>query len=268
MNKQIDHIVFCCNDGYFYPFLTVVYSISKHYNKKRTINFHLLYKCNNISRLSISIATQFINSCGHIFTPHEIRRETDFNRTISRITEETFFRYFIAETIPCKKALYLDADILVRKDISSLFEIDISNSLIAGVDDPFIKSIDYLKSNDAFSEHDNYFNAGVLLINCEKFRSDNLIDKIVSTSLKYQDTFEYQDQDVLNHACWPEITWLNESYNLTSASFGKKYSKIKDPHIVHWTGPNKPWDAKCERTIFRVEYAQDYKETVNKLIKL
>ena len=80
----------------------------------------------------------------------------------------TLLRLF-ADLIPemPEKFLYLDADILFNRDITLLYDIDISN-------------VEYAAANDHYGKyliHPRYINAGVLLFNMQKCRTTDIFKK-------------------------------------------------------------------------------------------
>ena len=80
----------------------------------------------------------------------------------------TLLRLF-ADLIPemPEKFLYLDADLLFNRDITLLYDIDISN-------------VEYAAANDHYGKyliHPRYINAGVLLFNMEKCRETGIFKK-------------------------------------------------------------------------------------------
>ena len=66
------------------------------------------------------------------------------------------------------KILYLDTDTMINKDISSLFNIDITNYEFAGVVDRLGR----------FFIDKNYINSGVLLLNLEMIRKTDLFKNV------------------------------------------------------------------------------------------
>lgn len=63
--------------------------------------------------------------------------------------------------------LYLDADIMLNKDISRLYDLDISGVEYAAARDHYGK----------FLVHPNYINAGVLLFNMKKCRETGIFER-------------------------------------------------------------------------------------------
>lgn len=87
----------------------------------------------------------------------------------TRFTPLCMLRLF-ADTVPDipDRILYLDADVLCRKDFKDMYEMDISDVEIAGVPDRYGK---WFFGN--IFKHD-YLNSGVLLMNMENIRKSGL----------------------------------------------------------------------------------------------
>lgn len=90
----------------------------------------------------------------------------------TRFTPLCMLRLFADKVEEIKgKILYLDTDILCRKDIKPLYDIDISDVEIAGVPDRYGK---WFFGNQL---RHNYLNSGVLLMNMENIRKSDLFSK-------------------------------------------------------------------------------------------
>ncbi|HGP8374465.1 TPA: glycosyltransferase, partial [Streptococcus pneumoniae] len=70
-----------------------------------------------------------------------------------------FFRYFIPKYVSESRVLYLDLDIVVRKSIDELWDLDLTAISLAAVRDDF---------------YTHNFNSGVLLINNGMWRAENV----------------------------------------------------------------------------------------------
>lgn len=146
------------------------------------------------------------------------------------ISIETYFRFFIPQLFPnYKKMLYLDADILVFDDLRILYNEDISDYCMGVVQDTYLEVIlknDNIKMqtrpNLTYKEYFKqilgklnifYFNAGVLLLNLEKMRNDNIVKNLWEFSEKNA-PLEYQDQDVLNAILESKVKFLDSKWNV------------------------------------------------------
>jgi lipopolysaccharide biosynthesis glycosyltransferase len=160
-----------------------------------------------------------------------------------------------------KICIYLDGDTMVRHDISDMLSINMDDSYIAGVRDYNViinKDSTYYKEL-GIPDLNSYVCSGVLIMNLEKIRNDNLndaFDKIITKNDK-EKTLRFPDQDTLNITCYGHILLLPFKYGaLAHTDFTKPYKKSdyaqwasnqkdwdegrKNPIVIHFTG-DKPW---------------------------
>ena len=174
-------------------------------------------------------------------------------RKIQYITSPTYYRLLIGDIFPEEfvKCIYLDVDICVNKDLSELFNIDIGNNYIAGVVDPryfFSEKKNCKRLNLPSMKY--YVNAGVLLMNIKQIREDNMTQKFIKLTTR---TYDFQEQDILNIACYGKILTLPPKYNALITRLKENnllrnlYSEQdiieanNSPHIIHYIGVKKPW---------------------------
>lgn len=148
------------------------------------------------------------------------------------VTTATWFRTKIADLCPeQEKIIYLDCDTMVLCSLKELWDTNITDYYIAAVCTK--NNREYLKLKD-----DKYFNAGVLVINCKKWRQDRVFDKIKAYVLSNKDKIRYADQDVLNAICDEKKYNLPPEYNYCE-NFRNPHAEImENPKIVHFVGPN------------------------------
>lgn len=170
------------------------------------------------------------------------------------ITKAAYFRLYIPWLFPdYKKIIYLDGDIVIKKGLKKLYDIDLSDNYIGGVKDIW-KSSEFIKYIDSIGLNwDDYINSGILLFNAKKMREDRL-DFQFNKLCKLQ--FEYQDQDILNTVCKNKIQYISPAFNFNAFWFKdcinnpdfikKRYnenniSMLQNIHIIHYCGA-KPWN--------------------------
>lgn len=83
----------------------------------------------------------------------------DYRLPFEGLSYATFFRYFIPKYVSEVRVLYLDSDIIVRKQIDELWDLDLTGISLVAVRDDFYTPI---------------FNAGFLLINNDMWRAENV----------------------------------------------------------------------------------------------
>ena len=154
---------------------------------------------------------------------------------------------------------------MIRKDIKNLFDIDLEGYCYAAVVDGSANENHILPNleGNITIEEGNYYNSGVLLLNCDKIRK-GMPATFANLLLKQEKEriYKYLDQDILNIACHNKIKKLSPEYNFVLNSCyggmlgvydetGKIYTDKKedfisaqeDATIVHFTRP-KPWNGE------------------------
>ena len=163
------------------------------------------------------------------------------------------------------KLIYLDTDIIVRDDLSEMYNFDIGDTYIAStpVFSNIIDQYDYFVDLLDIPDMDYYVNAGVMLMNLKKIREDKIDEKWISMLGSYKGSV---DQHILNKVCYGKTTYLPLKYNtclsemeLYKSGEVNSYYSLKDvkealenPVIFHWTGKQKPW--RYRDTFFAQEW--------------
>lgn len=194
----------------------------------------------------------------------DISKQFDL-REEPEIKLETYFRLLIPEIfVNFNNVLYLDCDLVVIDDLAYFLHLDLQDKLLAASRDiAEIGNIygkqqgahEYVRGKLELKNANDYFNAGVLLINIKKFRetftSKYLLEFAEATKLRYQ------DQDSLNVLCEDKVKFISQKWNFTAdpvnqhvhwlanfapAFIARDYLKSEsEPKIVHFNGPHKPW---------------------------
>lgn len=190
-----------------------------------------------------------------------LKKIKDFEISYIRLAEEDFkdvqlnswnksiyYRFKVFDLINADKVLYLDSDLIVRKDLRNLYETDISNYMGAAVKDILSaqgKKIYNLKKNAT------YVNSGVILFNLKKGREEKIIDKLFDCAQNYQGELSFPDQDVINIVLQTKIKLLNIKWNCMSPGpycyDPEEYERAaQDPFIFHYISSEKPWIVGAE----------------------
>ena len=197
---------------------------------------------------------------------------------------ETNYRLFLLSDYFANynRILYLDCDLLIRGDVSRLYDTDMKDNALAAVKDytmdagqilmtpmfvgnePYsIKN--YCKQVLGLSSSDRYFNAGVVLFDLERCRKKGITFEKASLQLQ-QKNYYYNDQDVLNILFENSVHFMGTEWNYihgyqeyemeVEEGFHNLYQKInhRNPKIIHYIGARKPW------IIERVPFGEIYKK--------
>ena len=237
------NIVYCSNDKYSQH---VAVSITSLIHNNQLSDFHFYIINSDFSDESKSLIEKCLNKATKKSNITFVKINTDrflsLKLNISYISSETYFRYIISELLQdIDKCLYLDADTIVNKPITNLYNTDISNYYIAGVIDSYISDIRH-KEKINLTDEDIYINAGVLLFNLNKIRNDHITEKLFNETLRLSNIIQFQDQDILNIVLKGKIKELPVEFNYTTSDICKNsLSKLNQASILHYTGSKKPW---------------------------
>lgn len=170
----------------------------------------------------------------------------------------TYYRIFLANLFPTvKKALYLDSDIVIRKDVAELFNVDLGNNLLGAVPDASVQIIPEFQQyvNTVMSmPYQDYFNAGILVMDFKGLRTFKLEEKCIDLLSKV--TFKVaQDQDILNFLTRGKVTFVDQRWNVMPLG-----ERVENPFIVHYNLIFKPWRHK---DIMYEEYFWDIADRLN-----
>ena len=241
-NKNIIPVFFAVDDGYI-PFLGIALkSLIDNASDENKYQIKILYT--NVSSENIKRIKKYEKQNINI-------EFVDWNKQLEDIKEKlytrnyfsntTYYRLFIPELYPeYKKAIYIDSDTICLTDIANLYNIDMENNLIAGVPDGAIQAIDvfkdYVERVVGVSDYNNYFNAGIIVMNLEELRKYKFQDKFIYMLGKVR--FEVaQDQDYMNRLCKGRVKLLDFSWNRMPI-MGKQSGDI---NIIHYNLGAKPW---------------------------
>lgn len=169
----------------------------------------------------------------------------------TKLPYTTYARLTIPEFIDEKKILYLDCDIFVRKSIATLYNEDLGSFYAGGVVDYCVKSRKW-PSRLFLDDKDNslYFNAGVLLINLELWKKNNVGQTLLEDCSKNSYRYRYADQDAINVVLRSGIKSIDPRWNVMDYFYSRDLflkedilekldNIILDPYIRHFKGWKK-----------------------------
>jgi len=179
----------------------------------------------------------------------------------SYISQASYYRLFLSEILPTDvdKVLYLDSDLVVIGDLESLTGLDFTTRINGNTKskntstannchgDLYLYAVNEMKWENSERlqgfglSGTKYFNAGVLLINLKKWRTEKITAKLISIALNFKKQLKWWDQDVLNIAFENQWGEINFSFNTVNLVFEEEKKFKKQSAIIHYTGSSKPW---------------------------
>lgn len=232
------------------------------YNAHKSVSYELYVICDDISNENKnklkSIADKY-NTELYIITSNVINI-IDIECT-QRVNDTLFTKDALYRCIPTMikefdkydKIIYSDVDIVVMKDISKLYDIDLEDTYLASFKTPafLYHETEHLEEKI----RDKYFGGGLWILNLKKMREAHLDKKIISIMNNKNLKILWHDQDIMNIACDGNVKYFSYEYvslphwyyELKNKDYFDEIYKNREledammrPAIIHYAGI-KPW---------------------------
>lgn len=172
------------------------------------------------------------------------------------------------------RVLYLDCDILVEKDLTSLYNRVTTNFLSSCLDERMNKKKQNHVEKIVGYKTNKYFNSGVVLFDFK--HSDQIVNKenVFAYIKANLDIIEFHDQDILNHFYVEHNDVIDRLYNyLTIYNNVKEIfidKNINNAFIIHYANW-KPWNnnyiGKHYKAYYKMYKSIEKQEKLNYLKK-
>ena len=242
-NKNKEIPVFFSTDDNYAPYLDVaiaslIENASKLYNY-RIVILHMGLLPETADTLKRNERERFAVELVDI--SEDLKNIRSRFKNVYHFSIVTYYRLFIASLFPqYDKIIYLDCDLVVLGDISELYFTNIGDNILGAGPEQFVQNTPEFRlyAEKALGlDPDGYVNAGVLVINLEQFRKNEIEKKFIDLITKYDFDLLDPDQAYLNYLCEGKIYVLPNSWNkepIPLACEGKE-------NIVHYALYKKPW---------------------------
>ena len=238
------NILLCGNRGVFDGMLSLLLSLLKRGNCTEGIALHVFtMDLSDIDGKYIPLTQEHAELLSEVMREHRVRGEVALQDVTELYNEHfrgcpnegaycspyTLIR-LLADLVPSmpEKLLYLDCDLLFNRDVTLLYSKDVSE-------------VDYAAARDRYGKllvSPNYINAGVLLLNLKKIKTDGLFARARDILKKRRLTFA--DQSALIRARGERIILpqrFNQQKRLTDDTvvfhFSKRLVWLPYPHTVN-----------------------------------
>jgi lipopolysaccharide biosynthesis glycosyltransferase len=197
------------------------------------------------------------------------------------VTRMTYARLLLPHVLPGEldRVIYLDADLLVLRDLAALWREQVADLACRAAPDPACPWLDaarmlpnyehcrpYLAATHPVPNFQQlgldptaaYFNAGVLLVNLEFWRVNSVASRALDCLQANREHVQWWDQYALNvvlHQQWAplDVRWNQGAHiyryprpEACPLDEALAAALKRDPWIVHFTSPRKPWHFECD----------------------
>ena len=140
-----------------------------------------------------------------------------------------------------ERVIYLESDTLVLGDLSQLWETNCNDSIAMVCRDRKVLRLseDSPWPLTAAEVSFPYFNSGVMLVDLEKWRAENVEQQCLDLISKPSGPYRWWDQTILNHVLRGKIGFLPQEWNWQSEEVPPMDEPT--PRLLHYTTGLKPW---------------------------
>lgn len=289
-NKHSDPIVVVsgCDEGYTLPLAVTMRSAIDHLGEEDRLAIYIidggitdesknaLLRSWKDERVSVSFLQSDLGCLADFPVSHHV-------------SLSTYLRFMISEVLPADtdRAIYIDSDMLVLRNLGELWRQPQLGNAVLAVQEcaaPFIDSSIVFSKEPRRQRHlaairpvanykdlgipptNKYFNGGLLVIDVKYWRQEQVSRQLMECLAKHRDHVLWWDQYALNcvlHDSWGELDlrWNQGAHLFRYPSAGQSpfaletYQQLnKDPWIVHFCSPSKPWNYFCSHPWTRLFY--------------
>tara|TARA_B100001758_G_scaffold225304_1_gene217251 strand:- start:23 stop:952 length:930 start_codon:yes stop_codon:yes gene_type:complete len=242
------NILYCFDENYNLQALTSMNSLLDEVSEK--VDIYIIHNNpDSFNSLSNNIESHK-NTRSITITKFEKENLNFPNVANSHVSEATYYRLFIERLLPnsLDNVLYLDADIICIadpiKEIKENFN-NLSNTkkTVASVFENFspmeIKELETRLNINA----NNYFNAGVMFIDLEKWRKKSIESLSIEIIKEKNKELKFWDQDILNIIFNDDVFEISNSLNYI-INIEKQTTIPTATRFIHYAGSFKPWTVR------------------------
>ncbi|MBQ9519464.1 MAG: glycosyltransferase family 8 protein [Firmicutes bacterium] len=268
-DPEVVNIVYASDDRFAEILGVSVVSLFDSSKDVKTINLFILDSgisaenkdrlaevCNKYQR-SLPVYIKAVDICSHL----------SMDVSVDRGSLSQYARLFISKDLPADmgRVLYMDCDIIVNDSIKKLWDTDLEGRTIGALMDAFSK---YYRVNIDLEPNDIMFNSGVMLIDLDKWKQNNIEDKLIAFIKKHNGKIQQGDQGVLNAVLSRDTYCFEPKFNAVTIYFDFTYKEmmfyrkppefyteqqvkeaVENPCIVHFTTSflsKRPWMEGCK----------------------
>ncbi len=250
-NREIN-IVFVCDHKSVKKCAVSMLSVLNNKNELDYINFYFIYD-ENFTKEELECLDIFNTSCSNITLCQVDSNDfIAYKNTTQRkaMPLNAYYRLHIPWVLYQEdKAIYIDYDTIVNDSLWEIYNLNIDNYYLAAVDDAW--KYGRYRQMMHIQPESRHYNSGVMVINCKKWRQENIKDKFIEFAKNHKDVFVLADQFLINTIINKNVLYLNLEWNLQLArkEWNEKLefdddnelkNATENPKIIHYNF-GKPW---------------------------
>lgn len=281
MSGPVIEAAICLDRNLLLPAAVLIRSIREHMDPEHRLRLHVLttFDVADLHALVDEDHDGFKMAAAQVADPFGRFPRNDY------ISQGTYLRFLLPDHLPSvPRLIYLDVDMIVRRDLAALFAMDLEGLGLAAASDASLLEgsafwdrfeVDYDGRVTSFAEYietavalpntggDDYLNAGLLVIDLDNWRHHDIAARTLAF-LAERPGLRFMDQDALSYVMQGRFVRLDTRWNAMAncagapdrrlktrlSSAGRRWERVRtawrtDPWIIHYAGANKPWNAQA-----------------------
>lgn len=250
------NIVLTTDDNYIVPTMVTISSILSSANADVKFNIYILC-AKELSQKGRRQLNSIEDKYGQVAITFLEIDDTKLSVAVTTayIPVASYYRLYISSLIPDERCLFIDGDMIVRHDLTEVYNTELDDYYAAGVKDMGVQS--HFSVYEGYAEYLGipdmraYVNAGFMIFNLKKIREDGIDHRMIESIDR---GYKYMDQDIINKLCYGKIKILPLKYDYFTEYIGsisrqnlsgytlEELSEIEQEIAVyHFVGIFKPW---------------------------
>lgn len=258
------HISLITDKNYVKPTATAIYSLIKNKNRATKLFIHVVTAdisapleplFERLSGLDQNVTIEVVKlSASQYDGLHEFKANEPCVASVAAL-----LKFELPLIFPqLDTLLYLDGDIIVRRDLQDLYRINIEEQYAAVSVDSGV--IYYAPTQEYLKRVEHYFNSGVMLLNLKKMRAEKVTERLIREKQASRDSM-LMDQNAFNIVFDGHIKCIPPIYNFLyvnlvraakrytiadlNALYGTGFKSLQEAAdaavIIHYSSKDKPW---------------------------
>ena len=233
------------NERYFPGLYCAVASALSHLDSTREVDLKVLD--GGISKHSKNALCRLVERYGKVVRLQFVAVDESLFRDATLGPAESHMAYcriLLPRLMDAPRVVYLDADTLIFRDLSELFDLKLptdkalaaatdSETLTLGEDSGTLANAMKLPVDGA------YFNSGVMLLDLGRLRKENFAERALDFLEAQRGRYRFHDQSAINFLLHGRIVELPEHWNRASWRFDEQDDNDLDC-VLHYTR-SAPW---------------------------
>ncbi len=227
------NVCFSCDENYARHAGVVIASILNNADKNDELNFFILNGgIQEETKLKFE-ELKSIKDCEITFVDidEELFNEYKKVKTHYYISLPAYYRLKLPSLLPqINKIIYFDCDFIICTSLKELFNKELDNCIIAGVNDT---------DKNKVKLNSQYINSGMILFDLNKMREEKIEEEFLTWTQKHFAEIKLGDQEIINEVLKGKIKIIEKEWNVQSSNFINRSSYTRKPKAIHLLG--KPW---------------------------